>query len=78
MNSRRHHGKDRLLDIGKIDGTNVLLTTYQTVSADWKKWKSSGTTILFSVQWKRIILDEGSCERFIRNTEAVCLARYGC
>ncbi|CAN9407321.1 unnamed protein product [Alternaria alternata] len=66
MNSRRHHGKDRLLDIGKIDGTNVLLTTYQTVSADWKKWKCSGTTILFSVQWRRIILDEA---HLIRNTK---------
>jgi SNF2 family DNA or RNA helicase len=62
MKVLRYHGKDRLNDLGKIDGTNILLTTYQTVSADWKKGKSSGSTPLFSVQWRRIILDEGSYE----------------
>ena len=59
MKFRRHHGKERLNDIREIDAVNIVLTTYHTLSADWNKWKASGSHVMFSVRWKRIILDEG-------------------
>lgn len=52
---RCHHGKNRFVDKSELDGVNVVLTTYYTVSAEWK----TGNSILFSVRWRRIILDEG-------------------
>ncbi|KAK9414057.1 putative Helicase ATP-binding domain-containing protein [Seiridium unicorne] len=42
----------------------LVLTTYHTVSAEWKKGTSSDDSVLFSVRWKRIVLDEA---HFIRN-----------
>ena len=63
MQVRRHHGKERLSVIEKIDEANIILTTYHTVSAEWKKRKASGGSVLFSVCWKRIILDEGAYAR---------------
>jgi SNF2 family DNA or RNA helicase len=38
---------------------NMVLTTYHTVAAEWKADKGSRKSPLFSVRWKRIILDEG-------------------
>jgi SNF2 family DNA or RNA helicase len=59
MKFRRHHGKERLNDIREIDTINIVLTTYNTLLADWNKWKASGSHVMFSVRWKRIVLDEG-------------------
>ena len=58
---RRHHGKTRLGINDEIDSLNLVLTTYHTVSAEWKAEKTSGKSPLFSVRWRRIILDEGRC-----------------
>jgi hypothetical protein len=58
MKILRHHGKERVTDICEIEAVNIVLTTYHTISADWTK-KSSGSNVMFSVRWKRIILDEG-------------------
>lgn len=71
---RRHHGKTRLGNTDEIDSLNLVLTTYHTVSAEWKAEKISGKSPLFSVRWRRIILDEA---HFIRNgncrmSRAVC------
>ncbi|KAH6619377.1 SNF2 family N-terminal domain-containing protein [Chaetomium sp. MPI-SDFR-AT-0129] len=60
----RHHAKTRLNDVKELDGINVVFTTYQTVSADRKPANRSAPSILFSVRWRRIILDEA---HFIRN-----------
>ncbi|OPB38875.1 alpha-1,6-mannosyltransferase subunit [Trichoderma guizhouense] len=57
---RCHHGKNRFVDKSELDGVNVVLTTYHTVSAEWK----TGNSILFSVRWRRIVLDEA---HYIRN-----------
>ena len=57
---RRHHGKNRLTDLEELDAVNVVLTTYHTLSADWKSQKpDAGSHLMFAVRWKRIILDEG-------------------
>lgn len=54
-----HHGKTKFVHQDELDGINVVLTTYHTVSAEWKNEKDAENSILFSVCWKRIILDEG-------------------
>jgi hypothetical protein len=59
LRCRRHHGPTKLANHNELDGVNVVLTTYQTVSAEWNSDKFGGTSILFQVCWRRIILDEG-------------------
>lgn len=59
LQCRRHHGKTRLTDLRDLDGVNVVLTTYHTVSAEWKDGKEAENSALFGVCWRRIILDEG-------------------
>jgi SNF2 family DNA or RNA helicase len=58
---RRHHGKNKLSDEEELGTVNLVLTTYHTVAAEWKANQSQSTrkSPLFSVRWKRIILDEG-------------------
>ncbi|GKT76547.1 hypothetical protein ColTof4_08970 [Colletotrichum tofieldiae] len=57
---RRHHGKSRLImnEVNR-DGVNVVLTTYHTVSTEWRAGDGMQTSPLFAVRWRRIILDEG-------------------
>ncbi|KAI3340580.1 SNF2 family N-terminal domain-containing protein [Ustulina deusta] len=71
---RRHHGKSRLMDSLETQSVNIVLTTYHTVSAEWRSGSKSDQSILFSTNWKRIVLDEA---HFIRNTgsrmaKAIC------
>ncbi|KAI0876954.1 SNF2 family N-terminal domain-containing protein [Hypoxylon argillaceum] len=70
----RHHGKSRLMDSLETQSVNIVLTTYHTVSAEWKGGSKSDQSILFSTRWKRVVLDEA---HFIRNTgsrmaKAIC------
>ncbi|KAI0804448.1 SNF2 family N-terminal domain-containing protein [Xylaria sp. FL0064] len=71
---RRHHGKFRLMDSLETQSVHLVLTTYHTVSAEWKSRRKSDQSILFSTKWKRVVLDEA---HFIRNTasrmaKAIC------
>lgn len=57
-----HHGKDRLESIHGHEHIDIVLTTYHTVSAEWK-WKNKqdpNHSVLFSGHWRRIVLDEGT------------------
>lgn len=44
-----------------LQGVHVVLASYHTVSAEWNTSHDSenGQSLLFSVKWRRIILDEG-------------------
>jgi hypothetical protein len=71
---RRHHAKTRLNQIFDIKAVNIVLTTYQTLSADWKAWKASENHIMFAVHWHRVILDEAHVIRNMKSrmAQAIC------
>lgn len=73
MRSCRHHGKDRIGTIHDIAGMSIVLTTYHTLSADWSNNDRVRRT-MFSVRWRRIILDEAHLIRNMktRMARAVC------
>ncbi|KAH9885563.1 SNF2 family N-terminal domain-containing protein [Xylariomycetidae sp. FL2044] len=61
---RVHHGKTKLTQKAELNGIDMVLTTYHTVSAEWKSIGDNSESMLFSTSWKRIVLDEA---HFIRN-----------
>ncbi|KAL6906931.1 SNF2 family N-terminal domain-containing protein [Trichoderma evansii] len=71
---RRHHGKSRLVTEPDLTDTLVVLTTYHTMSSDWKVAHGQPSSLLFSTKWRRIILDEA---HFIRNSSSK-MARAVC
>ncbi|RGP69067.1 alpha-1,6-mannosyltransferase subunit [Fusarium longipes] len=71
---RRHHRDDRLTSLDDLEGFNIILTTYHTISSEWNNSNISNNSLVFSVRWKRIILDEA---HLIRNSnsrmsQAIC------
>lgn len=64
----RHHGKTRLKSLAQLQNTNVVLTTFHTVSSEWKANSNVNDSILFAVRWRRIILDEGELLLVCRST----------
>ena len=70
----RHHGKMRLSKVSDLDAVNIVLTTYHTLSADWKSSKSDTDHIVFSVRWRRVILDEAHIIRNLKSrmARAIC------
>ncbi|RFU25005.1 hypothetical protein B7463_g11336, partial [Scytalidium lignicola] len=74
LRCRRHHGKSRLADANELDTVNIVLSTYHTVSAEWKAGKGVASSILFSVRWRRVILDEAHYIRSgnTRMAHAIC------
>ncbi|KAK8090377.1 hypothetical protein PG997_005338, partial [Apiospora hydei] len=67
MRHIRHHGKDRIGGLCELESVHVVLTTYHTVSAEWKTDERKRDSALFSVKWHRIIIDEA---HFIRNVKS--------
>ncbi|KAI0976554.1 hypothetical protein F4678DRAFT_413738 [Xylaria arbuscula] len=66
----RHHRKSRLVRDLNSTYPDVVLTTYQTVQAEYK-YKCKSDSIIFGHQWRRIILDEA---HIIRNKTATSSA----
>ncbi|KAM0251697.1 hypothetical protein ACHAQJ_008067 [Trichoderma viride] len=50
-----------------LEESLVVLTTYHTVSSEWKSKSGHPSSLLFSTRWRRIILDEA---HFIRNSDS--------
>ncbi|KAL7792443.1 SNF2 family N-terminal domain-containing protein [Trichoderma ceciliae] len=71
----RHYGKARLNNATDLPANcNMVLTTYQTLSSDWRNSTGSQTSPLYSISWRRIVLDEA---HVIRNglsqvAKAIC------
>ncbi|KAM0371936.1 hypothetical protein ACHAPK_004484 [Fusarium culmorum] len=55
----QYHQKGRQISVNKLEGTHIVLTTYHTISAEWNSSNKGKPSVLFSVCWNRIILDEG-------------------
>jgi SNF2 family DNA or RNA helicase len=54
------HGNKRKLDLRNISSFDIILTTYDIVVAEYRKvTKSVDDFSIFSILWRRIILDEG-------------------
>jgi SWI/SNF-related matrix-associated actin-dependent regulator of chromatin subfamily A3 len=53
----KFHGRNRDRDVTELDTCDLVLTTYNTVSAEWKA--RSNKSCLFAIKWRRIALDEG-------------------
>lgn len=70
MKFKLHHGKTKLYTLGDLEGVDIVLTTYHTVSAEWKGGTGSEHSVMFSVHWRRIVLDEGMF--FFFNVQGVC------
>ncbi|KAL9085447.1 MAG: hypothetical protein Q9165_007597 [Trypethelium subeluteriae] len=64
---RKHHGKDRIEYRSELTDLDVLITTYQTIAAEFQK-RHTSASILFTINWHRIILDEA---HFIRDRSTV-------
>ncbi|KAJ3535529.1 hypothetical protein NM208_g536 [Fusarium decemcellulare] len=71
---RRHHRETRLSSTNELEDCNIVLTTYHTVSADWNTGRGVGISALFSVRWRRVILDEAHVIRNANSkiSQAVC------
>ncbi|UKZ96823.1 uncharacterized protein TrAFT101_011599 [Trichoderma asperellum] len=65
LNWCRHHGKTKLAKDISYNGISIVLTTYHTVSAEWKSHKKHSSSTLFSTRWRRVILDEGDTPAII-------------
>jgi SWI/SNF-related matrix-associated actin-dependent regulator of chromatin subfamily A3 len=57
-----YYGASRQRLLASLDRYDVVLTTYNTISTDWKRHRSSREDVanysLFSIEWHRIVLDE--------------------
>ncbi|KAK3687801.1 SNF2 family N-terminal domain-containing protein [Podospora appendiculata] len=63
---RRHYGNNRLQSAGCLENCEAVLTSYHTVSSEWRKASrtNDASSILFGTRWRRVILDEA---HYIRN-----------
>ena len=52
-----HHGKQRLRSIMELESTDIVVTTYQTLVAEFRK-HAAESQVAYSVKWRRIVLDE--------------------
>ncbi|XTI84482.1 putative hydrolase [Cenococcum geophilum] len=70
----RYHGRNRVSCSNQLNQYDIIITTYHTVSAEWKKAIDLKASTLFATRWRRVILDEA---HWIRNcssqiAKAIC------
>ncbi|KAK2802066.1 alpha-1,6-mannosyltransferase [Onygenales sp. PD_10] len=63
----KHYGTHRLPNDANIHQYDLVLTTLQTASSEYRRHKTS-RSILFSAVWDRVIVDEA---HYIRNTKTL-------
>ncbi|KAI1499348.1 SNF2 family N-terminal domain-containing protein [Biscogniauxia marginata] len=56
---RCHHGPTKIKTLEDLLDLDIVLISYNTLKAEWKRQGSSQDTVIFSHHWHRLILDEG-------------------
>ncbi len=69
---RRHHGSQRFNQRSQLAQYNIVITTFQTIASEWRK-RHTASSLIFSVCWHRVILDEG--KHFTRQSKISNLVR---
>ncbi|KAK1728108.1 SNF2 family N-terminal domain-containing protein [Colletotrichum acutatum] len=80
FNWRRHHAKTQLKDVCHLSTSDIILTTYTTLSKEWKVHVQTNESPIFSHEWHRIILDEAHEIKDLRTAkaQAICELRGDC
>lgn len=60
-----YRGPSRVQSFETILDCDVIMTTYNILATEWRNRKA-GSKPLFSFQWHRIVLDEGTLRRLAR------------
>jgi hypothetical protein len=68
----KYHGPKRELDLLKLLDFDVILTTYATVAAEFRRCSN----ILHSINWFRIVLDEGRFGDLLLSTPNILVAYW--
>lgn len=60
-----HGNRKRTIDPKEIKNYDIVISTYDSVSSEWHSQKDTNLprkSGVFSVKWRRIILDEGELQ----------------
>ncbi|KAI7054941.1 hypothetical protein KC340_g18554 [Hortaea werneckii] len=70
LNWRVHHSSQRIRNAEELSNVDVVLTTYQTLVAEWMKNQASQQQAFFAAMWHRVVLDEAHDVRDTRSKTA--------
>ena len=63
----KYHGQSRNIALPKLLNHDVVLTTYATVAADFRRKQSQ----IFRILWYRVVLDEGDSSKIPRRSDPI-------
>ena len=63
----KYHGQSRNIALPKLLDHDVVLTTYATIAADFRRKRSQ----IFRILWYRIVLDEGDSSKIPQRSGAI-------
>jgi SNF2 family DNA or RNA helicase len=55
LKSTRYHGQKREIEVATFEDSDIVLTTYHTLAADF----AAPTSPVHEIAWFRVVLDEG-------------------
>jgi SWI/SNF-related matrix-associated actin-dependent regulator of chromatin subfamily A3 len=63
----KYHGLSRLMDLKLLDSYHIVITSFQTLASEYRK-QSNCQSLLYSITWRRLVLDEAHA---IRNQNTI-------